>query len=144
MITLEDLKKLRYYDSVIQSAEERIADLRRKAEGLTRSLNGMPRATSHQDKMADYMARLESMEADLGEQLVKLVELERKVGDAISQLPAQQAVIMHYRYLAVRNGRRLSWREVARKTGYSKDHCKTIHRVAVKNLTGEQYGSDSK
>ena len=144
MITLEDLKKLRYYDDLIRSAEERIADLRRKAEGLTRSLNGMPRATTHQDKMADYMARLESMEADLGKQLMDMVELERKVSDAINQLPAQQAVIMHDRYLAVRNGRRLSWREVARKTSYSVAHCHRIHEVAVKNLTGENYGTDGK
>jgi hypothetical protein len=136
MITLEDLKRLRYYDTVIQSGEERIADLRRKAEGLTRDLSGMPRASSHSDKMAEYMVKLEGLEEELGRQLVEMLELEQRVAGEVERLPCQQALIMRLRYLSVRNGRRLSWREVSRKAHYSVPHCKTIHQVAVRNLTG--------
>ncbi len=140
MITIEDLKKLRYYDAAIQAAEERKADLMQKASGLTRSLSGMPHAAAHVDKMAEYMVKLERVEADLSRQLLEMIELENRVRAEIEQLPDQQATIMHYRYLAVnwRKGRRLTWREVAHRTHYSVDHCHTIHRVALRNLSGER------
>lgn len=137
MIKLEDLKRLRYYDACIASAEERLADLRAKAEGLSRNLNGMPRSSSHKDNMIEYMIRLEEMQYEIGKQITEMVELENRVREEVSRLPYQQAMIMNYRYLTFKNGHRLSWREVARRTTYSIDHCKTIHRVAVKNLTGE-------
>ncbi len=138
MITIEDLKKLRYYDAAIQAAEERKADLMQKASGLTRSLSGMPHAAAHVDKMAEYMVKLERVEADLSRQLLEMVELENRVRAEIEQLPDQQATIMHYRYLAVnwRKGRRLTWHEVARKVHYDERYCRMIHSAALKRLCG--------
>jgi DNA-directed RNA polymerase specialized sigma subunit len=138
LITIEDLKKLRYYDAAIQAAEERKADLMQKASGLTRSLSGMPHAAAHVDKMAEYMVKLERVEADLSRQLLEMVELENRVRAEIEQLPDQQATIMHYRYLAVnwRKGRRLTWHEVAKKTHYAESHCRMIHSAALKRLCG--------
>ena len=140
MITIEDLKKLRYYDAAIQAAEERKADLMQKASGLTRSLSGMPHAAAHVDKMAEYMVKLERVEADLSRQLLEMIELENRVRAEIEQLPDQQATIMHYRYLAVnwRKGRRLKWYEVARKTHYDERYCRMIHNAALKRLSGEK------
>lgn len=139
MVTREELKKLRYYDAAIQAAEERKADLMQKASGLTRSLSGMPHAPAHVDKMAEYMVKLERIEADLGRQILEMTELENRVRAEIEQLPDQQAMIMHYRYLAVnwRKGRRLSWREVARKTHYVESYCRKIHDAAIRRLCCE-------
>lgn len=139
MITLEELKKLRFYDAAIQAAQERKADLINKASGLSRGMaGGIPHSAGHVDKMAEYMVKLERVEDELSRQILAMLELENRVRDEIAQLPDQQAMIMHYRYLAInwRKGRRLSWREVARKAHYSVDHCHAIHRAAVRNLCG--------
>ena len=140
MITRDELKKLRYYDAAIAAAEERIADLRQKAAGLTRSMSGIPHGTAHVDKMAEYMCKLEKIEEDLSRQINDMVALENRVRDEIAQLPDQQAMIMHYRYLEVnwRKGRRLTWREVARKTHYDEGWCRKIHAAALKRLCGEK------
>jgi hypothetical protein len=144
MITLDDLKRLRYYDASIASAEERLADIRMKAEGLSRSLNGMPRSSTHKDKMIEYMIRLEETQYEIGKQITEMVELENRVREEVSRLPYQQAMIMNYRYLTFKNGHRLSWYDVARRSHYSVQHCKTIHQVAMRNLTGEKHELDSK
>ncbi|MBQ6233557.1 MAG: hypothetical protein IJJ80_08630 [Clostridia bacterium] len=136
MITLEELKKLRFYDAAIQAAQERKADLINKASGLSRGLSGMPHGAAHVDKMADYMVKLERVESDLSKQILEMIELENRVRAEIEQLPDQQATIMHYRYLAVnwRKGRRLTWHEVARKTHYDESWCKKIHAAALRRL----------
>lgn len=136
MITYDELKRLRYYDAAIAAAEERKADLRRKAEGMTYSLTGMPRSSSRRDKMAEYVVKLESLEESLSRDVIEMVELENRVREEIKKLPAQQAIVIHYRYLAMYRGKRLSWAEVARRTTYSMDHCWKIHRAAIKNLCG--------
>lgn len=139
MITLEELKKLRFYDAAIQAAQERKADLINKASGLSRGMaGGIPRSAGHVDKMAEYMVKLERVEDELSRQILAMLELENRVRAEIEQLPDQQATIMHYRYLAVnwRKGRRLTWHEVARKTHYDERWCRKIHTAALKRLCG--------
>ena len=140
MITREDLKRLRYYDAAIAAAEERIADLRRKAEGLSRSMTSGLHGAGHVDKMAEYMVKLERAEERLADNITEMIELENRVREAIRLLPEQQAMVMHYRYLAVnwKKARRLSWREVARRSHYAESYCRKIHDAAIRRLCREK------
>lgn len=139
MITRAELKKLRYFDKAIASANERIADISEQARGLTQQLTGIPYGTGHNDTMDRYVIKLEEIMDQLGDSVVRMLILEQKVRDAITALPEQQALVMHARYLEFnrRKGRRLSWAEVARATHYSVDHCKRIHTQALRRLCGE-------
>lgn len=124
-MTIEDFKRLRVMRQEIESKRERIARLRSQMERMTQAPSlvpggGLPQTL--EDQMAKYLA----LEDELASAILALEYDINYAETVIDQLPASEALIMRLRYV---DGK--SWNKVARSSGYSVDHCFTLHRHAL-------------
>lgn len=130
-MTIDDLRAVRDAHIQIQSLTERIARLRSALEGCTaKPLSKMPRGRSaSRDKLGDDVARLLELEERRRKQIIDLEIRLEDVEKWIEGLPPHQAKVMRLRYV---DG--LSWRQVAKRAGYSYDRVRHIHSDAMGKL----------
>lgn len=128
-MTIDDLKGVRRQQLDISSLQERILRLRAAMERSTPSYRQATGGTPDPDWILSQLAKLEQLEGELRERVIAMESSIQAVDDAISRLPDQQAIVMRLRYV---DG--LSWRVVAKRAGYSIDHCFSIHRGACSKL----------
>ena len=130
-MTLNELRAVRDTHIQIENLNERIARLRSALESCTpKPLTKMPKGTLVvQDKLAESVAKLIEMENELEQKKLDLAIRYEAVERWIDTLPPCQAQVIRLRYL---DG--MSWRQVARETGYSYDRAKHIHSDVLKKL----------
>lgn len=127
-VTIKDLQACRDILGQIETIEERITRLRSQAEQLSRPLTGMPGSEAG-DQLAAYAAKMDELERRLAGRRIALEEYRQACDVWIDTLPAQQARVMRLRYIVG-----LPWRQVAKRAGYSTEHCRKIGLVVRRKM----------
>ena len=122
-MTIEQLENCRSAKGEIESLRERMERIKSDRERMTQTITGMPQSKGKEK------SRIEEL-------TVKLMELEEQLVDRIQQretwietLKPYQRNVIRLRYI---DGR--TWRQIEKKTHYTKDGAMRIHRKVKKCL----------
>lgn len=129
MVTHEDLKRLRSMKFTLESKTERRDRLRSYMMGHAVVIDDMPHAPAWKDPMAEYMAKLDELERDIGKTILRLESEIQRIETEIETLQPREQMIIRLRYI---DG--LSWRKIAARTHYAERHCKRLHKTALEIL----------
>lgn len=128
-MTMQDLRTCRAMVLRLVDRRERIARLRSAMETVTQQISVMPSHAGERDRIAAQVAKLDALERAYADELIAAETALRAIDRDICALPPAQERVIRLRYV---DG--LSWREVARRCGYSVDHCFAIHRAVLQNI----------
>ena len=133
MITKEELKEHYRLKQETVELEETIEKLQLQAQsvGATR-ITGAPAGSGSPDKIIDNLSRIEKLIQYYQQKLEKLLIQQKRVEEAIESLPANERLLMRYRYI---DG--LDWIDVAANMNYSWQHTHRIHAKALAKLKDE-------
>lgn len=128
-MTMQELKSIRIHRKRIRELDEAIETLRSEMEKITPSMSDAPCKPTGGDKRAGQIARMVELETERIERDALLADALDKLSTWLCILPEQQERVMYARYM-----RGMSWRMVAKVTGYRKTHCEKIHDRAIKKI----------
>ena len=121
-MTLKELSQLYYLKKEIKRYEQKIEELRAKAEGTTQALSGMPGGGSNKDKVGTAATDIVNYEYKIKEAKqkceVELKKLEDYI-DSISDSRTRQIFML--RFVESK-----SWNQVVDEVGGSEDSVKKI------------------
>ena len=126
---MQELKSIRIHRQRIKELDEAIVTLRSEMEKITPSMSEAPCKPTGGDKRAGQIARMIELKAELTERHTLLADALDKLSTWLIVLPEQQEKVMYARYM-----QGMSWRMVAKVTGYRKTHCEKIHDSAIKKI----------
>lgn len=126
---MQELKSIRIHRQRIRELDEAIVTLRSEMEKITPSMSEAPCKPTGGDKRAGQIARMIELKAELTERHTLLADALDKLSTWLIVLPEQQEKVMYARYM-----QGMSWRMVAKVTGYRKTHCEKIHDSAIKKI----------
>jgi len=133
LITKEELKEHYRLKQETIELEETIEKLQLQAQSVSATkIMGAPGGSGSPDKIADNLARIEKLIQYYQQKLEKLLIQQKRVEEAIESLPANERLLMRYRYI---DG--LDWIDVAAKMNYSWQHTHRIHAKALARLKDE-------
>lgn len=129
-MTIEQLENCRSAKGEIESLRERIERIKSDRERVTQSITGMPSGkNNNQSRIEELTAKLMELEEQLADKLWQR-EMEIKEVEAwIETLKPYQRNVIRLRYIEGR-----TWRQVQRRTHYSKDGVLFINRSILKSL----------
>lgn len=128
---LEILESVRVDTLRIDRLEERIQRLRSAMERMTLLPPSAPRGTKEKDRLAAQMAKLDELERELTERIIKLEEKLREVDQMLDRLPPRQRAIVHLKLVEA-----MPWRQVEERTHYSERHARRLYRWALEKMSG--------
>lgn len=130
MITKEELKEHYRLKQETVELEEMIEKLQLQAQsvGATR-ITGAPAGSGSSDKIADNLSRIEKLIQCYQQKIEKLLIQQKRIEDEIESLPANERLLMRYRYI---DG--LEWVDVAANMNYSWKQTHRIHARALAKL----------
>lgn len=128
MITLDDLRAVRYSCLQIKSLEERIARLRSATEGCAAKPLGLfPGGGGRvRDKLGDDVARLLELEGRRRKQIIDLEMKMQEVDSWLDKLPPLQATVVRLYYVEGK-----TWRQIGRILNYHPDSCRKIRDTVI-------------
>lgn len=113
-MTIDDLKNVRRQKLRVEALQERIERLRSRAEYNQRQLCECGRSDPTRDRLAEYAAELDELERELTGEMIALEKQLVFVDVELAKLPENQEKVLRLRYVEG-----LSWRDIAKKVGYS-------------------------
>ena len=113
-MTIDDLKNVRRQKLRVESLQERIERLRSRAEYTQQQLGECGRSDPTRDRLAEYVAELDELERLLTGEMIALEKQLVFVDVELAKLPENQEKVLRLRYVEG-----LSWRDIAKKVGYS-------------------------
>lgn len=133
MITKEELRGYVHLQTEVEELPETLEKLQAQAYliGATK-INGAPAGSGSPDKIANNLAKLESLQEYYLDKLDKKLDLQRRIEDAIESLPDRERLLIRYRYIDGKN-----WIEIAATMGYSWQQTHRIHAKALELLKDE-------
>lgn len=139
---IEDVKKelKSYKDDIklIKSMEEQIEHYNSKLTSCTAEISDMPKGSRViQDRMAEYIAKLEDLKADKYTQLTKLENKKQVIEETIFKLEQPLKTLLHITYIS---GDSLT--ETAYKMGYTYKHICKLHGKALVEYMKEREKHD--
>lgn len=130
MITKEELRGYIHLQAEVQEVQESIEKLRQQAFMISATkINGAPAGSGSPDKIANNLAKLESLQDYYFDKLDKKLDLQHRIEDAIESLPDRERRLMRYRYIDGKN-----WIDIAATMGYSWKQTHRIHSKALELL----------
>ena len=133
MITKEELKEHIRLKQEIADLKENIEKLRLQAQSISATrITGAPAGSGSPDKIADNLARVDKLIQHYQQKVEWLLIQQKRIEEAIESLPANERLLMRYRYI---DG--LNWIDVAAKMNYSWQHTHRIHAEALVKLKDE-------
>lgn len=128
-MTIDDLKNVRRQKLRVESLQERIEQLRSRAEYTQQQLGECGRSDPMRDRLVEYVAELDELERQLTGEMI-LLEKQLVVVDAeLAKLPENQEKVLRLRYMEG-----MSWRKVAARTKYCERQCIRLSRGNSFNL----------
>lgn len=127
--TKEYLGQLRWYDSLVKTKTEQIRQLRETLYGLSsiNYSNTKVQAGSQFDKMTSGIAHLESMEAELANEIEQMCTLKRDIMEKISRIPyANYQIILIMRYFNFK-----TFEEIAEEMDITVQWLNKLHKKAL-------------
>jgi DNA-directed RNA polymerase specialized sigma subunit len=125
------LEQAYHLDRQINSKLEQLESLNSLATKATSVLDGMPKR-SHRATygMADIIAKILDMQAEIDKDIDFLVDLKQEIQDAIKTLDdPQHRLILEQRYFCFK-----SWNAIAESLGYEPRHICRLHEAALSNI----------
>ena len=131
MTTKEFLNQAYRIDQRINSKLEQIISLHALATKATSSLSDMPVSkTESQSKMAEIIAKIVDLEAEINRDIEKLIEIKQNIVSTIKKVQNPELqTLLELRYLCFR-----TWEQVALEMDYSIQHIFRIHDKALKSV----------
>jgi len=116
-------------DQRINSKIEQVASLNRLATKCTSTITGMPRNPSASTStMADVVAKIIDLEAEINSDIDKLVDLKREMVTLIKAVDnAEYQTLLELRYLCFH-----TWEQIAVEMHYGSTWVKQLHERAIK------------
>ena len=129
-MTIEQLENCRSAKGEIESLRERIERIKSDRERMTQSITGMPSGkNNNQSRIEELTAKLMELEEQLADKLWQRETEIKEVEAWIETLKPYQRNVIRLRYIEGR-----TWRQVQRRTHYSKDGVLFINRSIIKSL----------
>lgn len=122
----KDLERCIELHSEIQRLEDRRKKIEEAAQRITKIISSEPKGNEPRDKLAEYVAKLDTLDRLYAGKIIELNALFRLIELDLEDFPAQQRIILKLRYI---DG--LPWRRVAEKSKYSEKHIFKIHEAAL-------------
>lgn len=129
--------KIRYlsqYVSVVKEydeAHESLIRFRAKIHSAkSQTLSDMPKATTQNDKLAGYVAKLEQLEEIVNSRLKKLRQIRIDIESIIARLDDSN----HRRILTLKYIEGMRWEEVCVKMNYSWAQTHRIHSICLSKI----------
>lgn len=121
----------RFLDIRIQSKIQQIEALNNLATSCSSVISDMPRCSSGRgSKVENTVIKLVDLQAEINEDMNKLIELKKEIGTVIKSLKnAEYQTILEKRYLCG-----LSWERIAVDMNYSIQHIYRMHDWAIKEI----------
>ena len=131
MTTKEFLNQAYRIDQRINSKLEQIISLHALATKATSTLSDMPVSkTESQSKMAEIIAKIVDLEAEINRDIEKLIEIKQNIVSTIKKVQNPELqTLLELRYLCFR-----TWEQVALEMDYSIQHIFRIHDKALKSV----------
>lgn len=131
MTTKEFLNQAYRIDQKINSKLEQIISLHALATKATSTLSDMPVSkTESQSKMAEIIAKIVDLEAEINRDIEKLMEIKQNIVSTIKKVQNPELqTLLELRYLCFR-----TWEQVALEMDYSIQHIFRIHDKALKSV----------
>lgn len=125
-----ELREVSATDERMRYLERQKMRLRDRMTSMSRGTDGMPRSGQSDDKMADYISRLDSIEREYERMIVESEELRLRAEMEISKslTPRQQRIVR----LRMLEGK--SWATISKLTHYEASSCRKTLRQALKKL----------
>jgi DNA-directed RNA polymerase specialized sigma subunit len=124
-MTKEQLQKYVYLEKLIDRYYTELAEVRSRAEKMTRVITGMPRATPMPDHIGAIVAKMERIK----QRIAACVARQEAIENAVETLPEREQHLIRERYL-----RGKSWDDIAKAMNYSHKHLHRIHSAALQML----------
>lgn len=131
-MTIKMFEEAAFADSRIRALQERRERLRERMEQITQTFSDMPHAQRHEDKFAEYVAKLDVIDREYAMLIIDLEENRLLCEQAIQNLNHKQRVVFERRMF-----QRKSWARISRETHYSERWCQKLYDQAEKILTQE-------
>lgn len=129
-MTIEQLENCRSAKGEIESLRERMERIKSDRERMTQSITGMPSGkNNNQSRIEELTAKLMELEEQLADKLWQRETEIKEVEAWIETLKPYQRNVIRLRYIEGR-----TWRQVQRRTHYSKDGVLFINRSILKSL----------
>nr|DAR52454.1 MAG TPA: RNA polymerase sigma factor [Caudoviricetes sp.] len=130
LLTIEQLENCRSAKGEIESLRERIERIKSDRERMTQSITGMPSGkNNNQSRIEELTVKLMELEEQLADKLWQRETEIKEVEAWIETLKPHQRNVIRLRYIEGR-----TWRQVQRRTHYSKDGVLFINRSILKSL----------
>lgn len=131
-MTIDTLKSCRSITFEIELIEERLTRLRSAMERATSILQvkGGNNGSQVADKIGDQTAKYIDLEETHINALIALEAEISSISNEINKLPDNQQKIMKLRYF-----KGLSWKEIAKRTNYTQDHCIRLQKSALELIS---------
>ena len=130
LLTIEQLENCRSAKGDIESLRERIERIKSDRERMTQSITGMPSGkNNNQSRIEELTVKLMELEEQLADKLWQRETEIKEVEAWIETLKPHQRNVIRLRYIEGR-----TWRQVQRRTHYSKDGVLFINRSILKSL----------
>ena len=129
-MTIEQLENCRSAKGEIESLRERIERIKSDRERMTQSITGMPSGkNNNQSRLEELTVKLMELEEQLVDRIQQRETQIEEVEAWIETLKPYQRNVIRLRYIEGR-----TWRQVQRRTHYSKDGVLFINRSILKSL----------
>jgi len=129
-LTIEQLENCRSAKGEIESLRERIERIKSDRERMTQSITGMPSGkNNNQSRIEELTVKLMELEEQLADKLWQRETEIKEVEAWIETLKPYQRNVIRLRYIEGR-----TWRQIEKKTHYTKDGAMRIHRKVKKCL----------
>ena len=129
-MTIEQLENCRSAKGEIESLRERSERIKSDRERMTQSITGMPSGkNNNQSRIEELTVKLMELEEQLADKLWQRETEIKEVEAWIETLKPYQRNVIRLRYIEGR-----TWRQVQRRTHYSKDGVLFINRSILKSL----------
>lgn len=128
MRTKEFLSQAFYLDRKIEANMYEVQRLNSLARNATACFDGMPKSNhSGRSKIEEAVVKICELEETIGEQMIELVELKKKIRQAIESVgDVECETILSERYLSYK-----SWEEISDHFCCCLDNVYRIHRKAL-------------
>jgi len=126
----EFLQQLAYYQEVQRNKRDILNEIKANAVAIGMPSDEKIKKSRKNDKISDYLSKIEKAQLDLQKALSDAVEIQLQVIEVIEQLPNKgEREVLYARYV-----HNMHYDSIARQTGYSIDHTKTLHRQGLKSV----------
>ena len=130
LLTIEQLENCRSAKGEIESLRERMERIKSDRERMTQTITGMPQSKGKEkSRIEELTVKLMELEEQLVDRIQQRETEIREVETWIETLKPYQRNVIRLRYI---DGR--TWRQIEKKTHYTKDGAMRIHRKVKKCL----------